>query len=116
MSTKNTPAITGNTPHGTPAKNPLAKSAKLADNTATTKLIAVQPSRQSLAIFTPSAYQSIVGVRHIQALMGLSVYGGLIGVNKTPKGNSPSRLLAVVETCHPICGVVSLTKLIGVFA
>lgn len=94
----------------------LAKSMGVKDNTATTKNIAVQPSRHSLAIFTPNAYQSIVGVRHIQALMGLSVYGGSIEPNTTPPvGNKFSPLCWIVETCHPICGVVSLTKNIGAF-
>ena len=82
------------------------------NNTATTKtLLAVKPSRHSLAIFTP-----IIGViRHIKP-KGLSVYGGLIGVNTKPQGNSPSRLLSVVETCHLIFKVVSLTRTKGVFA
>ena len=81
------------------------------DNTATTNNISAQPSRHSLAIFTP-----IVGVmRHIKP-KGLSVYGGLIGVNTKPQGNSHSRICSVVETCHLIFKVVSLTKNIGVFA
>ncbi len=84
------------------------------NNTATTKtLLAVKPSRHSLAIFTP-----IMGViRHIKP-KGLSVYGGLIEPNITPQtGNKFSRLVAVVETRQPYQGLASsLTKLLGVFA
>lgn len=102
------------------AKKSLAKLHGLGNNTATTKRKAVKPNRHSLAIFTPTvSNNSTTGVnassqdKHapswvIRALS--SVFGGLIGVNTKPKGNSPSRLFAVVETCHPICGVVSLTK------
>lgn len=102
------------------AKNSLAKSHEFGNNTATTKRKAVKPNRHSLAIFTPTvSNNSTTGVnaslqdKHapswvIRALS--SVFGGLIGVNTKPKGNSPSRLFAVVETCHPICGVVKLTK------
>ncbi|NSM10993.1 hypothetical protein G5C01_06440 [Moraxella bovoculi] len=98
----------------------LAKSHEFGNNTATTKRKAVKPNRHSLAIFTPTvSNNSTTGVnassqdKHapswvIRALS--SVFGGLIGVNTKPKGNSPSRLFAVVETRHPICGVVSLTK------
>lgn len=84
------------------------------NNTATTKkLLAVKPSRHSLAIFTP-----IMGImRHIKP-KGLSVYGGLIEPNITPQtGNKFSRLVAVVETRQPYQGLASsLTKLLGVFA
>ncbi|RKW41837.1 MAG: hypothetical protein D8B60_05920 [Moraxella sp.] len=84
------------------------------NNTATTKtLLAVKPSRHSLAIFTP-----IIGViRHIKP-KGLLVYGGLIEPNITPQtGNKFSRLVAVVETRQPYQGLASsLTKLLGVFA
>lgn len=99
----------------------LEKLHGLGNNTATTKRKAVKPNRHSLAIFTPTvSNNSTTGVntslqdKHapswvIRALS--SVFGGLIGVNTTPvTGNSPSRLFAVVETCHPICGVVKLTK------
>lgn len=101
----------------------LAKSHGLGNNTATTKIQAVKPNRHSLAIFTPTvSNNSTTGVnaslqdKHapswiIRALS--SVFGGLIGVNTKPKGNSPSRLVSVVETCHPIYGVVSLTKNTG---
>ncbi|WP_063514386.1 hypothetical protein [Moraxella ovis] len=96
------------------AKNSLAKSHELGNNTATTKRKAVKPNRHSLAIFMPKAGVNASSQdKHapswaIRALS--SVFGGLIGVNTKPKGNSPSRLFAVVETCHPIYGVVSLTK------
>lgn len=96
------------------AKNSLAKSHELGNNTATTKRKAVKPNRHSLAIFTPKAGVNASSQdKHapswvIRALS--SVFGGLIGVNTKPKGNSPSRLFAVVETRHPICGVVKLTK------
>lgn len=94
----------------------LVKVAGVIDNTATTKLSAVQPNRHTLAIFTPK-YPTGVNKTSLQDTCKVSsVYGGLIGVNTRPKGNSPSRLITVVETCHPIHGVVSLTKLSGVFA
>lgn len=94
----------------------LVKVAGVIDNTVTTNLIAVQPNRHTLAIFTPKHSTGVNKTSLQNTCTVSSVYGGLIGVNKRPKGNSPSRLLAVVETCHPINGVVSLTKLIGVFA
>lgn len=87
----------------------LAKSAGMNNNTPTTKQIAVKPSRHTLAIFTPSAPKRGQGV-FIMSLQDTykhkvsSVYGGLIGVNTTPKGNSPSRLFAVVETCTLFLG------------
>lgn len=99
----------------------LAKNAGVNNNTPTTKHISAQPSRHTLAIFTPNAPKRGQGV-FITSLQDThkhkvsSVYGGLIGVNTTPKGNSPSRICAVVETCHPFFGVVLLTKHIGVFA
>lgn len=92
------------------------KPAQNGNNTATTKQIAVQPSRHSLAIFVLDLL-----ARHATSqktpYSGKSVYGGLIGVNKIPvTGNSPSRLFAVVETCQPIfLGWQILTKQIGVF-
>lgn len=92
----------------------LDKNAGVQDNNRTTKIQAVQPSRHSLAIFTPNAYQSIVGVRHIQAPMGLSVYGGLIEPNKIPfLGNKFSRLVSVVETRQPFLWLAKLTKNTG---
>ncbi|TWV80324.1 hypothetical protein [Moraxella sp. VT-16-12] len=98
----------------------LAKSSNLSNNTATTKTIAVMPSRHTLAIFMPNATCALSAF--ITSLLDTcisrlsAVYGGLIGVNTRPKGNSPSRLLSVVETCHPIWGGALLTKTIGVFA
>lgn len=88
----------------------LAKVAGVIDNTATTKHISVKPNRHTLAIFTPKAG---VNASLQDTCTVSSVYGGLIGVNTKPKGNSPSRICAVVETRHPINGVVSLTKHIG---
>lgn len=97
----------------------LAKSMGVKDNTATTKLIADKPNRHSLAIFMPTAKSSATGVNITSSSCTDKVhsdYGGLIEPNTIPPvGNKFSRLLAVVETCHPICGVVSLTKLIGAF-
>lgn len=88
----------------------LAKVAGVIDNTATTNLIAVQPNRHTLAIFTPKAG---VNASSQDTCTVSSVYGGLIGVNTKPKGNSPSRLLAVVETRQPFLWLAKLTKLIG---
>lgn len=91
----------------------LAKVAGVIDNTATTKIQAVKPNRHTLAIFTPR-HSTGVNLSSLQDTFTVSsVYGGLIGVNTKPKGNSPSRICAVVETRHPINGVVSLTKHIG---
>lgn len=108
------------TKHSAPAISPLVKCCVLVDNTATTKLTSAQPSRHTLAIFMPNATcalsVSITSLLDACTNKPSSVYGGLIGVNTTPKGNSPSRMLAVVETCHPIYGVVSLTKLTGVLS
>lgn len=91
----------------------LAKVAGVIDNTATTKTIAVQPNRHTLAIFTPTHSTGVNKPSLQDTCTVSSVYGGLIGVNTKPKGNSPNRLLSVVETRHPINGVVSLTKTIG---
>ena len=85
-------------------------------NTHTTKLKAVKPSRHSLAIFTLTVSDNSatgVNISSLQDTDSITSYGGLIGVNTRPKGNSPSRLLAVVETCHPIFGWRKLTKLKG---
>lgn len=83
------------------------------DNNATTKQKAVKPSRHSLAIFTPTVSDNSptsVNISSLQDTDSITSYGGLIGVNTRPKGNSPSRLFAVVETCHPLSWVVTLTK------
>lgn len=89
---------------------------KIANNaTTTTKLQAVKPNRQTMAFLL-----SVILTNNSQryslnpSLFGrVSVYNGLIGVNTKPKGNSPSRLVAVVETRCPMCGNFSLTKLQG---
>lgn len=95
---------------GTPAKSPLDKSTAKADNTVTTKHITDLP-----AVIWYFLRLNLTGVKssYLLSLSRLASYGGLIGVNIKPKGNSPSRLCAVVETCHPIFWVVSLTKHIG---
>lgn len=51
---------------------------------------------------------------YLLSLPRLTSYGGLIGQNKRPSGNMPSRLYAVVETRQPLFGLVSLTKHKGV--
>lgn len=78
------------------------------DNATTTKLLAVKPSRNSLAIFMLN--QGATNLIDTKSIMSCHIfnayqveriisYDGLIGVNKKPKGNSPSRLVAVVEKC-----------------
>lgn len=97
----------------------------------TTKLLAVKPSRHSLAIFVPKIYlttnqqinkgmnknTSALRASHIYNI-GNSVvrYGGLIKPNKIPfMGNKLSRLVTVVETRPPLfVGEIKLTKLLGV--
>lgn len=91
----------------------LAKSVGKFNNIATTKLSAVKPSRHTLAIFTPKTLRSI-GVRHVQALIGLSVYDGLIDLIQYLYGNKSSRLITVVNARCPIWQH-SLTKLSGAF-
>lgn len=89
----------------------LAKHTGVQDNTATTKLLTAKPSRHSLAIFVP-----ILSTGAMLSYSDFTVYGGLIEPNIIPfLGNKFSRLVAVVETCHPIYRVVSLTKLLGAF-
>lgn len=97
--------------------------AGMIDNNATTKQQAAKPSRHSLAIFAPKICEATTptgttGAKpsHISthASQGaLICYGGLIGANTTPfAGNNPSRLVAVVESRHPmrLHGVANLTK------
>lgn len=94
----------------------LDSQANNADNERTTKQIAVKPSRHSLAIFAPTVSDNSptgVKISSLQDTDSITSYGGLIGVNTRPKGNSPSRLFAVVETCHPIFRWRKLTKQIG---
>ena len=97
----------------------------------TTKLIAVKPSRHSLAIFVPKTclttnQQATTGMnkntsvfiqaRHISsAVTGANIYDGLIEPNtKAFTVNKLNRLVTVVKTRHPIfMGDNKLTKLLG---
>ena len=97
----------------------------------TTKLIAVKPSRHSLAIFVPKTclttnQQATTGMnkntsvfiqaRHISsAVTGANIYDGLIEPNTTAfTVNKLNRLVTVVKTRHPIfMGDNKLTNLIG---
>lgn len=93
----------------------LAKNAVVNNNTATTKNIAVQPNRHSLAIFTPTHSTGV----NISSLLStdnvLTVYGGLIEPNKIPFwGNKFSPLCWIVETRQPFLWLVNLTKNIGI--
>ncbi len=90
------------------------------DNNATTKHITALPSRHSLAIFTPTVSDNSptsVNIPSLQDTYSITSYGGVMGVNTIPfLGNSPSRLCAVVQPCHPLLWAVKLTKHIGAFA
>ena len=97
----------------------------------TTKLLAVKPSRHSLAIFVPKTclttnQQATAGMnkntsvfiqaRHISsAVTGANIYDGLIEPNTTAfTVNKLNRLVTVVKTRHPIfMGDNKLTKLLG---
>ena len=97
----------------------------------TTKLLAVKPSRHSLAIFVPKTclttnQQATTGMnkntsvfiqaRHISsAVTGANIYDGLIEPNTTAfTVNKLNRLVTVVKTRHPIfMGDNKLTNLIG---
>ena len=97
----------------------------------TTKLLAVKPSRHSLAIFVPKTclttnQQATTGMnkntsvfiqaRHISsAVTGANIYDGLIEPNtKAFMVNKLNRLVTVVKTRHPIfMGDNKLTKLLG---
>ncbi|MGP5338609.1 hypothetical protein [Psychrobacter maritimus] len=97
----------------------------------TTKLLAVKPSRHSLAIFVPKTclttnQQATTGMnkntsvfiqaRHISsAVTGANIYDGLIEPNtKAFTVNKLNRLVTVVKTRHPIfMGDNKLTKLLG---
>ena len=96
----------------------------------TTKLLAVKPSRQTLAIFMPriclTTNQQInkgmnritsvfIQARHIFSVTSANIYDGLIEPNKIPLvGNKLNRLVTVVKTCHPFfMGGNKLTKLLG---
>ena len=110
--------------HQAHPKNSLLLVAGMGQNNATTKLLAVKPSRHSLAIFVPKIYGATNPIiatgakRHIYSLLHHGViasYGGLIRPNKRPfTGNKSSRLVTVVETRPPFLSVgIQTTKLIG---
>jgi hypothetical protein len=96
----------------------------------TTKLIAVKPSRHTLAIFMSKICmitnqqvnksmrknKSALQARHIFSAIGANFYDGLIEPNTTAfTVNKLNRLLAVVKTRHPLffIGDQKLTNLIG---
>lgn len=105
--------------------NRLLCLAGVMDNNATTKLLAVKPSRQSLAIFVPKICKATnfviatgAKVSHILSLsiFGYTpVYGGLIRPNTIAfLVNKSSRLVTVVETRHPFkLGGIQATNLLG---
>ena len=107
-------------------KNNLPNMAAMNNNSTTTKHITAKPSRHSLAIFVPkinpTTNRTIAAgakTRHIFSLSHneeVISYDGLMGVNTRPKGNSPSRLCAVVQSRHPLplVKVTTLTNHIGV--
>lgn len=106
-------------------KNSLPLVAGMMDNNATTKLKAVKPSRQSLAIFVPKINPTTnriiatgTNTPHILYISKngyISAMGGFIDLIKNHCGNKSSRLSAVVTTRPPLNGLgVNLTKLKGV--
>ena len=110
---------------------PIATNDNSGYHSVTTKLIAVKPSRHSLAIFVPKTclttnQQATTGMnkntsvfiqaRHISsAVTGANIYDGLIEPNtKAFMVNKLNRLVTVVKTRHPIfMGDNKLTKLLG---
>ena len=113
-----------NISENTSLKNSLPLVAGMMDNSHTTKLTAVKPSRNLLAIFVPKIYGATNPIiatgakRHIYSLLHHGViasYGGLIRPNKRPfTGNKSSRLVTVVETRPPFLSVgIQTTKLLG---
>lgn len=97
----------------------------------TTKLLAVKPSRHTLAIFMPriclTTNQQInkgmnritsvfIQARHIFSVTSANIYDGLIEPNtKAFMVNKLNRLVTVVKTRHPFfMGGNKLTKLLGV--
>ena len=104
-------------------KNNLPLVVSIGQNTATTYQ-AVKPNRHTLAIFVPVIHGATnpmittsTNARHSLYAPSIASYDGLIGVNTTPfTGNSPSRLLSVVESRHPLplVNVTNLTKIKGV--
>ena len=110
---------------------PIATDDNSGYHSLTTKLLAVKPSRHSLAIFVPKTclttnQQATTGMnkntsvfiqaRHISsAVTGANIYDGLIEPNTTAfTVNKLNRLVTVVNTRHPIfMGDNKLTKLLG---
>lgn len=106
-------------------KNNLPSMAAINNNSTTTNHTTAKPSRHSLAIFVPrinpttnrtiaaGAKRHIFSLSHNEEVIS---YDGLMGVNTRPKGNSPSRLYAVVQSRHPLplVNVTNLTKHTGV--
>lgn len=110
---------------------PIATDDNSGYHSLTTKLLAVKPSRHSLAIFVPKTclttnQQATTGMnkntsvfiqaRHISsAVIGANIYDGLIEPNtKAFTVNKLNRLVTVVKTRHPIfMGDNKLTKLLG---
>jgi hypothetical protein len=97
----------------------------------TTKLLAVKPSRHTLAIFVPkiclttnqrfnngmNKNMSALQASHIyNTAKSVNIYDGLIEPNKTAfTVNKLNRLVTVVKTRHPLfMGGKTLTKLLGV--
>ena len=107
-------------------KNSLLLVAGMGQNNATTKLLAVKPSRHSLAIFVPKIYGATNPIiatgakRHIYSLLPIqngsnASYGGLIRPNTIAfMVNKSSRLVTVVETRPPFLSVgIQTTNLLG---
>jgi hypothetical protein len=110
---------------------PIATDDNSGYHSLTTKLLAVKPSRHSLAIFVPKTclttnQQATTGMnkntsvfiqaRYISsAVTGANIYDGLIEPNTTAfTVNKLNRLVTVVKTRHPIfMGDNKLTKLLG---
>ena len=98
----------------------------------TTKLLAVKPSRHTLAIFVPSiclttnqqinkgmnknTFASMQASHKYSTVTGANIYDGLIEPNtKAFTVNKLNRLVTVVKTRHPFyMGGNTLTKLLGV--
>ena len=112
--------------HQAHPKNNLLLVADMMDNNATTKLLAVKPSRHSLAIFVPKIYGATNPIiatgakRHIYSLLPIqsgsnASYGGLIRPNTIAfMVNKSSRLVTVVETRPPFLSVgIQTTNLLG---
>ena len=112
-----------NISENTSLKNSLPLVAGMMDNNATTKLLAVKPSRNLLAIFVPKIHRATnfmiaTGAkRHIYSLLHYGViasYGGLIRPNTIAfMVNKSRRLVAFVETRRPFLMGGKTTKLQG---